>query len=352
MVTIDALEKTELQLGFVALADCAPLVVAREQGFFRQQGLQVVLSKESSWASLRDKVSYGLLDGAQMLAPLPLAATLGLNGKPQKMETPLVLSQNGIAITLSSALQRRLNMACEPGEDQHAQGKAFKAMLAELGYRPIIATVYPFSNHYYLLRFWLAQHQIEIGRDVELIAAPPGKMLSLLQRGDIDGYCVGEPWNSLAVQEGAGELLVSSYTLWGAHMEKVLGVTSEWARCHPNTYRAMTQAIYQACQWIGLPEHRDTLLNWLALPPYLDASPQQLRSVALLSTLEQRFSGREVNRPSLQHGEFLLQQMMRCQQLSALPADAQALVSSVYREDLFTLWCEPAVIDQRLRAAQ
>ena len=330
-----ALEKTDLKLGFVALLDCAPLVVAREKGFFTEQGLNVILSKEASWATIRDKVSFGLFDGAQMLAPMPLAATLGLNGNKTPMLTALALSQNGTAITLSQEIHLALSRKISDWGNSMEVGNQFRDLIRNLTHKPVIATVYPYSNHHYQLRYWLEQHNIDTETDIQLVAVPPTKMLANLSSGMIDGYCVGEPWNSLALINQIGGLLTTGHKIWGDHMEKVLGVTQEWADTHPNTHKALIKALYAACQWAENPDNRDELLQLLALPPYLDLTAIQLGKFTPPYSMEQHFAGDSVNRPDPEHGVFILEQMKNCGQLGEEELDFTELATEVYRTDIF-----------------
>lgn len=340
MSDASALEKHNLKLGFIALLDCAPLVVAREKGFFKKYGLNVILSKESSWASIRDKVSFGLLDGAHMLAPMPLAATLGLNGKHKPMVTALTLSQNGTAITLSQELYRSLSDEILDWEDKANLGKHFKAHIATLSKKPMIATVYPYSNHHYLLRYWLQKNNIDAENDVHLVAVPPTKMLENLANGLIDGYCVGEPWNSLALLQQSGGLLATGHEIWGTHMEKVLGVTQEWADLHPVTHRALVKALHEACQWTEDSKNHKELMQLLALPPYLDRAVESLTDFTPPYSMEQHFSGEGVNIPDIQHGKFLLQQMVNCKQLDEDKYDFEEISQKTFRADLYQQWCQ------------
>lgn len=334
------LEKNNLKLGFVALLDCAPLVVAREKGFFKKHGLNVVLCKESSWASIRDKVSFGLYDGAHMLAPMPLASTLGLNGNKTPMLTALALSQNGTAITLSLEFYTLLSKSIADWKDTSSVGAEFKKQVKNSKVKPVIATVYPYSNHHYLLRYWLEQHGINAETDVQLIAAPPTHMIPSLSNGAIDGYCVGEPWNSLALIQQIGGLLTTGHEIWGAHMEKVLGVTQEWANAHPNSHKALVNALYEACQWAEDSANKEELFQLLALPPYLDQAATQLANYTPPLAMEQHFAGKHVNVPDPKQGEFLLGQMLDCGQLSNTdnPADFATISRTVYRQDLFQKW--------------
>lgn len=329
------LEKTDLKLGFVALLDCAPLVVAREKGFFTKEGLNVILSKESSWSTIRDKVSFGLFDGAQMLAPMPLAATLGLNGNKTPMLTALALSQNGTAITLSQEIYLALSEKISDWEDSKEVGNQFRDLIRSLARKPAIATVYPYSNHHYQLRYWLEQHNIDTASDIQLVAVPPTKMLTNLSSGLIDGYCVGEPWNSLALINQIGGLLTTGHKIWGDHMEKVLGVTQEWADTHPNTHKALIKALYAACQWAENPANKDELLQLLSLPPYLDLTAIQLGKFTPPYSMEQHFAGENVNKPDPEHGMFILEQMKNCGQLNDETLDFTKLATDVFRTDLY-----------------
>ncbi|MFY0677820.1 MAG: ABC transporter substrate-binding protein [Neptuniibacter sp.] len=332
------IEKADLKLGFIALLDCAPLVVAREKGFFWKYGLNVILSKESSWASIRDKVSFGLLDGAHMLAPMPLAATLGLNGNKTPMQTALTLSHNGTAITLSQELYLALVEQIPDWNDADAVGDTFKQLINKRERKPVIATVYPYSNHHYQLRYWLNQHNIDTEEDVQLVAVPPTQMLENLANGMIDGYCVGEPWNSLALMQQTGGLLTTGHKIWGSHMEKVMGVTQKWAEENPNTHRALVTALYEACQWAEKPENRTELMKLLALPPYLDHAAEQLASFAPPYSMEQHFYGNNLNKPDRDHGLFLLDQMSDCGQTDGITVDKDQLVEDVFRTDLYISW--------------
>ncbi|MGH1460429.1 MAG: CmpA/NrtA family ABC transporter substrate-binding protein [Neptuniibacter sp.] len=333
-----ALEKTDLKLGFIALLDCAPLVVAREKGFFAKYGLNVTLCKESSWASIRDKVSFDLLDGAHMLAPMPLAATLGLNGNKTPMMTALCLSHNGTAITLSQDLYLSLAAKIDDWNNAKAVGLAFKTLITHSERQPVIATVYPYSNHHYLLRFWLNQHNINTDDDVQLVAVPPTKMLDNLSNGLIDGYCVGEPWNSLALIQQIGGLLTTGHKIWGSHMEKVLGVTQKWADLNPNTHRALVTALYEACCWTEQLQNRTELMNLLSLPPYLDQAAEQLAHFTPPYSMEQHFYGNNINIPDRDHALFLLDQMQDCGQLENLAIDKNQLVEDIFRTDLHSQW--------------
>jgi len=327
-----------LTLGFVPLLDAAPLIVAREQGFFRAEGLHVVLSREPSWSSLGDKVSVGLLDGGQMLSPMPLAATLGLGGLKTAMLTGLCLSVNGNAITLAGALHRQLTERAGADAGPTELSQALRQLLRQRRAPLRFATVYPYSSHHYQLRAWLRLGGIDPDRDLRLIAVPPPRMTAHLRDGAIDGYCVGEPWNSLAEIEGIGRITVTGHQLWPDAPEKVLGVTRRWAEAHPEQHLALIRALLRAAQWIAAPAHREALMQLLALPPYLDQAAQPLLDADYLqrwgsAPLHQRFWGDFAGMPWPDHGQRLLREMQQAGQCG--PEARDALVAAVYQPELY-----------------
>lgn len=272
-------EITHLTLGMLPLNDAAPLVVALENGFFAAEGLEVTLNVETSWASLRDAMQLGLLDGAQMLALMPLASTLGLDGRATPMLSALTLNLGGNAITVSPALYRQMEAyAAEGLENPIASAQALAAVVAEQrrsGVEPLrFANVYPFSSHRYQLRYWLAAGGIDPDRDLALRVVPPPLMAVRLKAGELDGYCVGEPWNSLAEHRGIGRMVCGSFDIWGASQEKVFGVREEWARRHPLTHLALLRALLRACAWLDEPGNRLGAARLMCEGGYLDVPPQ------------------------------------------------------------------------------
>jgi ABC-type nitrate/sulfonate/bicarbonate transport system substrate-binding protein len=327
-----AVEKTSLKLGFVALLDAAPLLVAKERGFFAEQGLTVELLRQPSWASLRDKVAVGALDGAQMLAPMTLAASLGLGGLAEPMVTALALNLGGNAITLSSDLMARIK-AIDP--DAAARRPLDAAPLGRLADKPTFAIVHPFSAHHYELRLWLAAAGLDAERDVRLAVVPPAQMLSNLSAGAIDGYCVGEPWNHLAARSGLGEIAITSRELWAGRLEKVLGVRQAWADRYPETHRALLRALLQAAAWADQPDNCAELAELLARPSHVNAPPAMLRAV-LEGPNRPIFHRFAANFPWRSQAHWFLAQMRKAGQLAA-SFDAQRLVEQVFRCDLARL---------------
>lgn len=332
-MSIAAPEKTALKLGFVPLLDCAPLVIAREKGFFQNEGLNVVLSRESSWANIRDKVSFGLLDGAQMLSPMPLASTLGLGSQATPMITSLALSMNGNAVTLSAELYRALSPQLRDRPNAAEVGNALKQWIASVRTKPVFATVFPYSCQHYQLRYWLTASGIDPDQDVTLIAVPPTKMVSTMRDHLIDGYCAGEPWNTLAESGAVGKVAVTGYQIWSDSIEKVFAVTQRWADSHPNTHTALIRALVAACEWLSHSCNHAEALDLLRLPPYLDQSVIPLCQASETHPIMQSFYGSDVNLPSLSHAHLMLEQMERWGQWKG--GDRTQIAQQVYRPDLY-----------------
>ena len=344
------LEKRELNLGFIPLTDCAPLVIAKEKGFFTEQGLQVELSRENSWANIRDKVSIGMLDGAQMLAAMPLASAC--NHSPgASMITSMSLDLNGNAITVSKELYQRMQQTGEPALDSLVgSGRALKQVIQAnqaAGEKPLMfAAVFPYSSHNYLLRYWLASAGIDPDKDIQLTVVPPPQMVNYLQAGVISGFCVGEPWNTMAVVNDLGHTLAASYDIWNNHPEKVFGVASSWAAANPNTHLAVLTALIKACQWIDETANRKEVCEILSQGRYVNA-PQEILEHSMLGTFQfdigqqpavrpdfNVFSRYSANFPWRSHALWFLTQMARWGQIQK-PMDLRGMAERVYRPEFY-----------------
>jgi two-component system, oxyanion-binding sensor len=342
-----ALEKTALRLGYIPLIDCLPLVVAQERGLFAAHGLTVELTCEASWANIRDKLIVGHLDGAQMLAPMLLAASLGVGGLRKPMLTAFSLGLNGNAITVSNRLFNSLREKSQ-GESALDAAKALAAVVCarrEAKQDPLVlATVFPFSSHNYLLRYWLSAAGIDPSKDVKLVALPPQQMVDNLRLEHIDGFCVGEPWNSCAVAMGLGKCLVTGYEIWQNGPEKVFGVTEQWQQQHPDTHAALLRALDEAAAWIenncgaalqllDRGHYLDVPLEWLAqsLSGDLRVGLTQSKRGADYFHV---FHRHQANFPWRSQAQWFLQQMLRWQQVRG-EIDATAVAARVYRTDLY-----------------
>lgn len=227
------------RLGFVPLADAAPLLVAEALGLFEAVGLHVALSAEPGWATLRDKLAFGALDGAHLLGPLALALAAGLGGVEADLTIGCGLGRNGNTLTLKPELARAL-AAHGP---QALRGST-------------LAVVYAFSSHNYLLRHWLAEAGLDPDRDVRLTVVPPPQCPAQLAQGAIDGFCAGEPWGSHAVALGAGEVVLGTGDIWPDHPEKILAFGASWAADNPEIAIPITAAVLAAARWLDEPANR------------------------------------------------------------------------------------------------
>ncbi|WP_419307860.1 CmpA/NrtA family ABC transporter substrate-binding protein [Chromohalobacter israelensis] len=338
-------ELDTLTLGMLPLNDAAPLVVARERGFFAEQGLDVTLSVESSWAGMRDAMQLALLDGAQMLPLMPLASTLGLDGRRTPMLSALTLSLGGNAITVSNALYDDM-LAADP--DAMAASPTSARALAtvvrqrrERGAPPLrFASVYPFSSHRYLLRYWLAEGGVDPDRDLELRVVPPPLVAQQLEAGWLDGYCVGEPWNTLAARRERGRVLIGSHAIWQNGQEKVFAVREEWAQAYPATHRAVLRALLKACAWLEAPAHRGEAARLMCERGYLDVAPSvvedsMLAEGASLTHGMSVFHRHAANFPWRSHLLWYAGQMRRWQHLDVDDAVLDECLSRCVRPDLF-----------------
>jgi len=321
-------EGRPLRLGFIPLIDAAPLIVARELGYFRSEGLAVELSREMSWATIRDKVAFGALDGAHMLAPLALAMSLGVAGlDAEPMAAPLALALNGPAITLAT----RVADAAGPGAGAQGLARLIARRRAE-GASPItLAVVFPFSVHNYLLRDWLASAGVDPDRDIRLTVAPPSRMTELLSGGVIEGFCVTEPWNAAAVAAGVGRVVARGGALWPRMPDKVFALTEARATAEPEQLQGLLRALLRAAAWADAPENRTDLAAMLAQPAYVGADA----GVIAASLSDIVFHAVGANAPRPVHGGWLLAQMMRWGHLPA-GAEISAVANRVYRLDLYT----------------
>ena len=331
--------RSQLRLGFLPLVDCAPLVVAHERGLFAAQGLDVALSREASWANVRDKVQAGLLDGAHMLGPMPLAASLGAGGERTAMIAPLSLNTNGAAVTVSTALAEEMRALDPAGMAKRprtagALAKVVASRRAAGGRPLVLATVFSYSMHAYLLRYWLAQAGIDPDRDVRLVVTPPPRMGARLEAGEIDGFCVGAPWNALSQAVGAGETLIDAAEFWPGGPDKVLGVTAAWATLNAGALQGLIRALITAAAWADEPGNRDELTSMLAAPAYVDTPAAVLRLALADPVQGVRFHRGAAGFPWRSHAAWFLCQMARWGQVDG-EEDPEAIARQVYRPDLY-----------------
>ena len=236
----DAPEKTEVRVGFIPLTDCASVVMAATEGFDKKYGIKIVPTKEASWAGVRDKLVNGELDAAHVLYGLIYGVHLGLGGPKKDMAMLMNLNQNGQAITLSNQLR-----------DKGAKdGGSLKALMMKEKREYTFAQTFPTGTHAMWLYYWLAANGIDPMKEAKVITVPPPQMVANMRVGNMDGYCVGEPWNARAIVDKIGFTATTTQDIWKDHPEKVLGTTSDWVAKNPNTARALTAAVLEAGRWI------------------------------------------------------------------------------------------------------
>jgi len=266
---------TPLRIGFVPLLDVAPLAIAHELGFASAEGLELNLRAAPSWSSLRDMLLWGQIEAAHMLAPLPVAMTMGLGGAVARVDILQVLSMNGVVICVSTALEEALRKLGYGFDFDDAHVAA--AHLAQVASRPLrIGVPFPFSTQAALVDYWLSATSI----DYELCTIPPPRMAEALGAGEIDAFCVGEPWGSVAVENGAGAMLLPARAIWAAAPEKVLAARHDWIEGHPQETAALMRAVWRAGKWLCDPGNRQTASELLARRDYVNA-PAELLDRAL-----------------------------------------------------------------------
>ena len=272
-------EHSDLNIGYMRRSDSAPIIVAQELGYYEKYGLNIALHREVSWANIRDKMITGTFDACQMLAPMVLATTLGVAGIRAPIINGLVLSLNGNAITLAASLWDKMT-AEAPIENYQPQktSTALKQVIDNSSDGPFtFATVHNFSTHTLLLRKWFELGGIDPDRDVRIIVLPPEQMVDSLAQGVIDGFCVGEPWNSIAVEYGAGVMASTGIEIWNGAPEKVLAVSEAWHVRNPGSHLRLRLALMEACSWLSDMDNREQAIEILSLPDYLDLSKEYLR---------------------------------------------------------------------------
>lgn len=261
--------------GFIPLTDSLVLVAAREKGFAAAEGVDLTLMREISWANIRDRVAVGQFDVAHMLAPMPVAASLGLSPIDVPVIAAMGLGLGGNAITVSAPLWEAMQAAGAPADFSPAVvGAALRLVVKLRADKLKLAVVHPYSSHNYELRYWLSASGVHPDRDVELVIVPPPLMVDALAAGRIDGFCVGEPWGSVAVASGAGRIATVKARLWPHSPEKVLGVTEAWAAAHPDALAALLRGLHKAAMWCGDPANHAEAAAILARPDYLGQSAE------------------------------------------------------------------------------
>ncbi|PHP66827.1 nitrate transporter [Zhengella mangrovi] len=325
-----------IRAAFIPLLDASLLIAARDLGMAAEQGIDLQLMRETSWANVRDRMAVGHVDVAHMLAPMPIAANLGLTPFSTALIAPMALGLGGNAITVSLALHEALGA---PGNPDDA-ARAGALLHAEIGRRaasgkPLLrfGVVHPHSSHNLELRYWLAACGIAPDRDVEIVILPPSFMPDALAQGDLDGYCVGEPWNTEAEMRGVGRILTTKQAIWANSPEKVLGMSSRWAGENPDAVAGLLTALYRAARWCGDPANGEALAEMLAAPEGLGLDVGLLRQ-SLAGPARFVSFERAATFPWQSHALWFYSQMVRWGQV-AHSADHARMARQTYRPDLY-----------------
>jgi nitrate/nitrite transport system substrate-binding protein len=333
------LERTKIKVGFIPIIDCAAVVLAEELGAYERQGLEVEIRREVSWANVRDKLALGVLDASHILAPLPLALTLGIDSVSVPVINAMTLQVNGNGLTLSAKLWHEMEEVAPDlvGKGAPLDARAIAAVVARrkaAGAPPIVlASVSPFSVQNYMLRLWLSSGGVDPDRDVCLTVVPPPHTVAYMSGGVIDGYCVGEPWNQQAQALGIGRIALTGPDIWRGMPEKVLGTTEAWANRHPNTLLALVKALIEACLWLDEPSNRAEAARVLSSPRYLN-TPAEVMSRTLELPGFHVFQRDAANFPWRSHADWFLAQMVRWKQASP-DIDIKGTADRVYRTDIY-----------------
>jgi NitT/TauT family transport system ATP-binding protein len=331
-----------IKAGFIPLLDAAILIVAREQGFAEARGIGLDLMRETSWANIRDRVSVGQFDVAHVPAPLPVAQNLGLSPLAVPMIAPFALGLGGNAVTVSRSLFEAMqHHGADRSGDPHRAGNALREVVRARSAPLVLAVVHDFSSHAYELRYWLAACGIDPRHDVKLTVLPPPTMSDAIASGTIDGYCAGEPWNSVSEQRRVGVIVTTKASIWQSSPEKVLGLRARWADENAGLLAQLLLALHDAALWCADPGNRERLAGILAQPRYLGLSPDILHrglDGRVLAGGAQDdfllFEQRAANFPWQSHALWFYAQMVRWGQV-AHSAQAARTAFETYRPDLY-----------------
>jgi nitrate/nitrite transport system substrate-binding protein len=376
------IEKPQLTFGFIKLTDMAPLAIAKEKGFFEEEGLFVSVEAQSNWKNVLDRVIDGQLDGSHMLAGQPIAAGAGF-GRQAKLVTPFSMDLNGNGITVSNDVWSKM----KPNVPADSEGKPIHPIKAD-ALKPVITSyknegkpfkmgmVFPVSTHNYELRYWLAAAGIhpgmytadnvqgQIDAEVLLSVTPPPQMPATLESGTIYGYCVGEPWNQQAVFKGIGVPVTTNYDIWKNNPEKVFVMTKEFVEQNPNTAIAVTKALIRAGKWLDEPSNRAEAVEILSMSQYVGA-PKEVLANSMTGTFEFEkgdkrdmpdfnvFYKYNATYPFYSDGIWFLTQMRRWGQIpESKSSDWYAsTIKDIYRPDIWKKAADLLVAEGQIPAA-
>ena len=333
----DAPEITEVKIGFIPLTDCAPIVVAAQMGFDKKYGIKITPSKEASWAGVRDKLINGELHASHVLYGMMYGSQMGIGGKQKDMNVLMTLNNNGQAITLSNQLK----------DSGVTSGATLKRLIDNENRDFTFAQTFPTGTHAMWLYYWLGTYGINPMQDVKTIVVPPPQMVANMRIGNMDGFCVGEPWNARAIYDKIGFTVATTQDIWTDHPEKVLGCTAEFVEKNPNTALAMTKAILEASRYIDAMKNRAEVAKLISGKAYVNA-PEEVVAGRFVGDYDNGigkkykdpnfmkfFNDGSVSYPYLSDGMWFLTQHKRWGLLKSDP-DYLAVAKKVNRIDIYT----------------
>jgi len=335
----DSPESPNVRFGIIALTDCSPIVIAHEKGFFKKHGINSSVSKEASWAVIRDKLQTGDNQATHMLLGMPIASTMGLGGSVKKpMVFPWILNRNGQGITLKSELAGKV-------KDDPKALKTHVDKAKGIGEPLTFAMTFPPGTHAMWMRYFLAAGGINPDKDVNLITIPPPQMVANMKVGKMDGFCVGEPWNARAIADKIGFTAISTQDIWKDHPEKVCAFLAEYADKNPRTVTAVLRALHEASVWLDDLGNRPEQCDIVSRPSYVNC-PKEIILGRLLGDYDMGdgrrkkdanymiFSARNCNYPQQKYAKWWLTQFRRWGMVSGAP-DYAGIAAKVTRPDLY-----------------
>lgn len=335
-------DKEVIRLGIIPLTDCAPIVMAKELGLFEKYGVNVVVSKEASWANVRDKILTGELEGAHCLFSMPFSVYTGVGGKQgSEMKIAMVLSNNGQAISLSKDFCGKVGFK----QTNKVAGVVAAKLKAEK--EVTFAMTFPGGTHDIWLRTWLAAAGVS-QKTSRIITIPPPQMVANMKVGNMDGYCVGEPWNGVAVKQNVGFTEISSQDIWKHHPEKALVVNSEFSEKRREDLKNVMKAVMEACKWLDNRANRKKAAEVIGKTPYVNA-PADVIEARLMGDYNLGCDqgteiytddymlfhrGGEANFPRKSHAIWFMSQFVRFEYLKEAP-DYKAIADKIILQDLY-----------------
>jgi nitrate/nitrite transport system substrate-binding protein len=336
----DSPETPDVRFGIIALTDCSSIVMAHELGYFKKFGINSTISKEASWAVIRDKLTLGENQATHMLIGMPFASTMGLAGSPVKpMVIPWLLNRNGQAITLNNKLKAA-------GVKKAADIKPLADKAKAAGDPLTFAMTFPPGTHAMWIRYWLAGGGIHPDKDVSLITIPPAQMVANMKVDKMDGFCVGEPWNYRAIEDKIGFTAITTQQMWKDHPEKVCAFTEEFATKNPKTVKAILKALQLSSQYLDKMENRASAAKIVSQATYINCPPE-----IILARLQGKydygdgrpveqdpyymiFNDRDCNYPLKSYGYWWLSQFRRWGMVKETP-DYAGISKKVIRQDIY-----------------